>query len=173
MNYPAGALNGKFDATFEKKYTGMFWTAQGKPDTANIMKMAFLNQQERLKSRGTRCKTMEELHAIPNQNDRQRDPRNCAKLNAAADKYGNRTPVFDGGLVKMNKGGDFPYMSTRNNNFSNRNQVGFMCVKDGADGQCPADGVSGCKGKVETELVAKFKAEGPDGKAAKVLRLML
>lgn len=47
---------------------------------------------------------------------------NCAKLNAAA------TPYFDGGLVKMNQTGKFTYMSTRNNNFSNRTQKGQLTV---------------------------------------------
>jgi len=46
---------------------------------------------------------------------------NCAKLNAA-------TPYFDGGLVKMNQTGKFTYMSTRNNNFSNRTQKGQLTV---------------------------------------------
>lgn len=47
---------------------------------------------------------------------------NCAKLNAAA------TPYFDGGLVRMNQTGKFTYMSTRNNNFSNRTQKGQITV---------------------------------------------
>lgn len=47
---------------------------------------------------------------------------NCAKLNAA------KTPYFDGGLVKMNQTGKFTYMSTRNNNFSNRTQKGQLTV---------------------------------------------
>jgi hypothetical protein len=47
---------------------------------------------------------------------------NCAKLNAAS------TPYFDGGLVQMNQTGTFNYMSTRNNNFSNRTQKGQLVV---------------------------------------------
>lgn len=50
------------------------------------------------------------------------DDANCAKLNAAP------TPYFDGGLVKMNSTGTFAYMSTRNNNFSNRTQKGQLTV---------------------------------------------
>merc|ERR1712146_877054 len=116
---------------------------------------------------GKKCKSMTELSKIPNQNDMQRDPYNCAKLNAAMDKNGVRTPYFDAGLVKMNKGGAFSYMSTRNNNFSNRNQVGFMCVKDGNTGQCPADG--GCQPAVEAELLKRFKSEDPAGKSKELL----
>jgi hypothetical protein len=47
---------------------------------------------------------------------------NCAKLNAA-DRY------FDGGVIKMNLTGTFYYMSTRNHNFSNRDQKGVIYVK--------------------------------------------
>jgi hypothetical protein len=170
MNYPAGSL-GDWDK-LDSKYQGMFTTPDGKPDKATILKLAMLGQKDNLAKTGKRCKSIEELNNIPNQNDRERDPYNCAKLNSASDKYGQRTPMFDGGLVKMNKAGRFSYMSTRNNNFSNRNQIGFMCVKEGADGTCPKDGVSGCRKAVEDELLAKFKAEGPDGKAAKVMRML-
>merc|ERR1711907_306657 len=114
---------------------------------------------------------MSELQAIRDQNQRQRDPYNCAKLNAASDKFGTRTPYFDAGLKKMNKGGRFSYMSTRNNNFSNRNQVGFMCVKDGATGTCDKD--STCRSMVENELLEKYNSEGPDGQAAERLRLLM
>merc|ERR1711998_524138 len=74
--------------------------------------------------------------------------------------HGIRSPVFDGGLVKMNKGGKFSYMSSRNNNFSNRNQVGFMCVKDGAVGSC---GGNTCQKSFEDELLQKYNSEDPDG----------
>lgn len=47
------------------------------------------------------------------------DPQNCKVLNAA-DRY------FDGGLLKMNKTGTFYYMSSRNNNFTNRGQKGSL-----------------------------------------------
>ena len=43
------------------------------------------------------------------------------KLNAASQ-------YFDGGLVQMNTVGDFYYMSTRNNNFSNRLQKAEIYV---------------------------------------------
>jgi len=38
------------------------------------------------------------------------------KLNGAPTGY------FDGGVMRMNKTGEFFFMSTRNNNFSNRGQ---------------------------------------------------
>merc|ERR1719478_897589 len=93
--------------------------------------MAYLRQDQ---GKAGKCKTMEQL-AAQNKNDAERDPLNCAKLNAAADSRGQRTPYFDGGLTRMNKAGVSSYMSSRNNNFSNRNQVGYMCVKSGATGQ--------------------------------------
>eukprot|EP00743_Colponemidia_sp_Colp-15_P002371 GILK01002570.1.p1 GENE.GILK01002570.1~~GILK01002570.1.p1 ORF type:complete len:797 (+),score=95.76 GILK01002570.1:97-2391(+) len=53
----------------------------------------------------------------------QASPRNCGKLNAG-DTY------FDGGLVQVSNVGTFHYMSTRNNNFSNRSQKGSLTVLD-------------------------------------------
>merc|ERR1712146_682309 len=46
---------------------------------------------------------------------------NCMKLNAA-DAY------FDGGLVQMDRIGDFFYQSSRNNNFSNRSHKASITV---------------------------------------------
>ncbi|KYQ93362.1 hypothetical protein DLAC_06036 [Tieghemostelium lacteum] len=50
-----------------------------------------------------------------NADDIEEDPQNCMRLNAASQG-------FDGGVIKMTKRGDYYFMSTRNNNFSNRNQ---------------------------------------------------
>lgn len=82
-------------------------------------------------------------------------------MNANMDANGQRTPYFDGGLTKMNKGGRFPYMSTRNNNFSNRNMMGSLCVADGNTGKC-ATGES-CSRSMEKELLGKYKNEKSDG----------
>jgi len=57
-----------------------------------------------------------------NQNNIDTDAQNCAKLNAAS-------PYFDGGLIRMNTTGSHTYMSTRNNNFSNRSQKGSMTIE--------------------------------------------
>jgi len=48
---------------------------------------------------------------------------NCMVLNAAS-------PRFSGALVKMTDVGSYYYMSTRNNNFSNRSQKGSITVKE-------------------------------------------
>eukprot|EP00002_Diphylleia_rotans_P005128 TRINITY_DN141_c0_g1_i1.p1 TRINITY_DN141_c0_g1~~TRINITY_DN141_c0_g1_i1.p1 ORF type:complete len:680 (-),score=72.00 TRINITY_DN141_c0_g1_i1:242-2281(-) len=63
-----------------------------------------------------------------NQENLETDPRNCMKLNAA------RTPVYDAGLIQIKKSGTFLYMSSRNNNFSNRSQKGrIVASKTSAD----------------------------------------
>jgi hypothetical protein len=71
----------------------------------------------------TNCLTYEQLKAknANNQNAVEADVQNCMKLNAAP-RY------FDAGLVKMNKTGTFHYMSSRNNNFSNRTQRGQIDI---------------------------------------------
>jgi hypothetical protein len=70
----------------------------------------------------TDCLLLEQLLAEDiNENDAEADIRNCGKLNAA-DRY------FDGGVLRMNKTGVFAYMSTRNHNFSNRDQKGVVEV---------------------------------------------
>jgi hypothetical protein len=56
-----------------------------------------------------------------NANQIEQDKQNCMKLNAAS-------PYFDGGLIRMNKTGTFYYMSSRNNNFTNRGQKAQMTV---------------------------------------------
>ncbi|KAF2078555.1 hypothetical protein CYY_000178 [Polysphondylium violaceum] len=77
--------------------------------------MAYLNQKG--------CKNATQLlEDHPNSaDDREQDSQNCMRLNAAPTQ-------FDGGVYKMKKTGSFYYMSTRNNNFSNRNQKGAIHV---------------------------------------------
>merc|ERR1712100_441360 len=52
------------------------------------------------------------------------DVTNCQKLNAAP------TPYFDGGIHRVNRTGEWNYMCTRNNNFSNRSQKAYMTSED-------------------------------------------
>jgi len=91
-------------------------------DDATRDSLAFLNQEDDVAALGVTCLTEDELENINNQNERENHPRNCAKLNA------KRHPYFDGGLVSMSTAGDFPYFSSRNNNFSNRDETGYICV---------------------------------------------
>jgi hypothetical protein len=72
-----------------------------------------------------RCMNYADLLSVNNNNENSahQDVRNCMKLNAAAQ-------YFNGGLVTMNKTGSFYYMSSRNNNFSNRSQKAVIYVAD-------------------------------------------
>jgi hypothetical protein len=95
------------------------WLATSTPmfDTAELrLHMSMIGQ--------TDCATMEELLAANNNNQGQVNQAvdNCYKLNKASQ-------YFDGGLIKMNSTGTFHYMSTRNNNFSNRGQKGVLVVE--------------------------------------------
>jgi hypothetical protein len=160
MQNPMGAANPY--SGLDAKYTGMFWK-DGKPDKALIMKFALLDQSAKLAKQNKQCMSIDELEKIGDNNDEERHPRNCGKMNANMDANGQRTPYFDGGLVKMTKEGKFPYTSTRNNNFSNRNMMGALCVANGNVGKCAAG--EGCSKAIEDELLTKYAHENSDGTA--------
>jgi len=84
-------------------------------DANTRLRMATLEQ--------TDCVLLKELlnQNGNNENNAEQDIRNCGKLNAASQ-------YFDGGVMRMNKTGTFHYMSTRNHNFSNRDQKGIIYV---------------------------------------------
>ncbi|KAM9973905.1 hypothetical protein ACTFIW_007567 [Dictyostelium discoideum] len=69
------------------------------------------------------CLTYDELMTKNNNNKDavEVDPQNCMVLNNAGTR-------FNGGVQKMTKTGSYYYMSTRNNNFSNRNQKGAIHI---------------------------------------------
>jgi hypothetical protein len=67
----------------------------------------------------TGCVTAAAINAAGGNSEE--DVRNCGKLNAASQ-------YFNGGIVKMNQTGTFYYMSTRNHNFTNRDQKGIIYV---------------------------------------------
>jgi hypothetical protein len=133
-NYPFGGLNtaaenamlpilqmAKVNPAAAAEYT-FFTDADGDADPALIKKMAFLNHKEELAAEGQTCLTQQELNNINNQNQRDTNPRNCAKVNTAH-------PYFDGGLQSVTaKQGTFGFFSSRNNNFSNRDQTMGICV---------------------------------------------
>jgi hypothetical protein len=170
MGYFAGSIQ-DFN-NLDDTYVGMFWTEDMKPDKTTIMKLAFLDQVANLAKQGRKCLSPMELATkAGRKDDAERHPRNCAKLNAAMDRYGQRHPYFDAGLVKMRKPGRFAFLGTRNNNFSNRNQAGYICVKKGNEGTCNVrkNGKSSdiaeatCEAARELELAKAYKAEGLDG----------
>lgn len=92
----------------------------------SVMRLAYLNQQSDRGSltlrQGKNCLTSAELDQILNQDVADYHPLNCAKLNAKPYSY------FDAGVMIMKKKGWYPYFSSRNNNFSNRQQIGVICV---------------------------------------------
>ncbi len=100
--------------------------ATGQACYQQMMRLAFLNQQSDSGSlvlrAGQPCMTQSQLDAISNEDVADNHPLNCAKLNAKP------YPYFDGGVMVMKKNGWFSYYSSRNNNFSNRQNVGVLCV---------------------------------------------
>jgi len=108
--------NTPVSATWLSKNTPLF------EDEGLRKRMAFLDQNP------DDCLTYAQLLQKNNNNanNAKQDVQNCMKLNAA------KTPYFDGGAIKMNRTtGEkvgFYYMSTRNNNFSNRGQKGVIFV---------------------------------------------
>mmetsp|Transcript_5927 Transcript_5927/g.8274 ORF Transcript_5927/g.8274 Transcript_5927/m.8274 type:complete len:255 (+) Transcript_5927:448-1212(+) len=91
-----------------------------------IMRLAYLNQQSDSGSlafrAGKPCLTQTQLDAINNEDVADFHPLNCAKMNAKP------FPYFDGGILFLRKYGWFPFFSSRNNNFSNRQNIGIICV---------------------------------------------
>lgn len=82
-----------------------------------------------------KCESPEQLqNRANNRQQREREPTNCMKLNGA------KTPYFDAGSLKAGKRGAYAFMSTRNNNFSNRGQKAHLLISKGGMG---AGGVVG------------------------------
>jgi len=72
------------------------------------------------------CQTLDQIKNRAGNNNRQdneRDFANCAKINAA------RSPYLDAGVIKAGVKGNYAFMSTRNNNFSNRQQKGYITIE--------------------------------------------
>lgn len=98
--------------------------------------LAYLGQKERLQARGHTCKTETEV------DDEQNDPRLCGKLNFAPATFkhmiagGSRSP------------GTYAFISTRNNNFSNRSQKMEISVTEGS----PVDASAVAAGAVGTVI---------------------
>lgn len=93
-------------------------------DQETAFKMAHLHQYD-----GKICKTQDEQDCCKTREQLEADGgnvnenvQNCAKINAPKAQY------FDGGLHEL-KTGTYHYMSTRNNNFTNRSQKGSITVK--------------------------------------------
>lgn len=129
----------------------MFATSSGECDTkcqestrrlAMLNQVAWLTQRTDAAAADRRCLTQTELNNIGNEQQRENHPRNCAKLNAQF------TPYFDNGPIEMRTKGSFAFFSSRNNNFSNRDQTGMICV----------GGTEGCQDGAVTSDAASFKS---------------
>jgi len=81
---------------------------------------AYLGQEDLNRNNGNPTCLQEEQ--IDNNNNEQ-NVRNCAKLNPVG-------PSVDAGLVVLNNAGSWAYMSTRENNFSNRSHKGQIIVTE-------------------------------------------
>ena len=160
-NAPIGAKPKDVDL-LEAKITANANVAQTPFSAADVWKLAYINQDAEgspLKAAGLSCLTQNQLNNINNNNRRENHPQNCAKLNAAV------KPYFDGGLMNVARKGKFAGMSTRNNNFSNRDMRMNICVKDKltdpADTDCTTEGA----GKVPLQKrFAGFAAKTRNGK---------
>lgn len=88
-------------------------------NTNEVRRMTFLNQDLT-----TSCDDYATLLSNNgnNANQAERDSRNCYKLNAQT------SPYFDGGVINAQQLGTFHFMSSRNNNFSNRSQKAIIHV---------------------------------------------
>lgn len=126
---------------------------------ALLRRLAHLNQQSdggalALRA-GAACLTEAELDAINNKNERENHPRNCAKLN------GKPFPYFDGGMMMMKKAGTFSFFSSRNNNFSNRDQTGVICVKNADGSGCELAAKTGVLQDANPSITVAPLAENP------------
>jgi len=97
-------------------------------DLGKVKSMALLDQELDLAGSGKQCLTQEDLDGFTNVNERETHPHNCAKINA------KDHPYFDGGIQQVTASkGVFSFFSSRNNNFSNRDQTMGICVDAGKD----------------------------------------
>jgi hypothetical protein len=101
-------------ADFDKMKNNKFFTQD------EARRMAYIGQDLE-----DDCDDYETLLSNNNDNadEADKDRRNCYKLNAKT------TPYFDGGIVTPKEEGTFHFMSSRNNNFSNRSQKGMIVVQ--------------------------------------------
>jgi hypothetical protein len=111
-NFPAGNIQAGAYKTGLGSGTG------NAADINQAKNLAFLGQDV------NNCLTQNQLNNINNENARENNVKNCAFLNRAGisrESQGKGTPYFDGGVVKFSgENRDVKFMSSRNNNFSNR-----------------------------------------------------
>jgi len=127
-------------------------------------KMAYINQfngvQCATQTDTNCCLSKTQLDAIGG--DETQNTQNCFILNAAGANY------FDGGLVPMVAAGTFNYMSTRNNDFTNRSQKGVITVSTALSPIALAATVVGAAGFAGAAVIAggSWYASAHQGSAA-------
>jgi hypothetical protein len=124
------------------------WSGQEMFDDQVALRLAHLNQLDMpICTEATEagcCLTGEQLL---NDGNRNQNKQNCQKLNAASD-------YFNAGLVQLRSTGTFHYMSTRNNNFTNRSQKGTIVVETLVPAVALAGIVAGSAGFIGAAVVA-------------------
>jgi len=127
------------------------FTDQSMFDSKTAFKFAHLNQYDgkvcKSNTETDCCKTREQLTAAGGNQDE--NVQNCFKLNDPKAAY------FNGGLVEM-KTGYYKYMSTRNNDFTNRSQKGYIDVRS----LLPVWGLVLCAAGAAAFIGAAFLAGG-------------
>ena len=123
-NKPKSLLEDEYECygeSCERELSGLvrerrldIWGKSMFDDVETVKKLAYLQQEG--------CDLEINTRLANNANNRENSLLNCGYLNAAP-------AYFDGGLVQMNKIGTFHFMSTRNNNFSNRAQKGSITIR--------------------------------------------
>jgi len=147
-----GLGRGNYPKSLDK--IDIFGDANTKEASDKAFKMAFINQyglkQCKQQAEVQCCLTKEQLDAkhVNDNNGKEDDIQNCFILNAENANY------FDGGLVKMIKAGTFNYMSSRNNNFTNRSQKGVIVVSSALSPVALAATVIGSAGFVAAGVIA-------------------
>jgi len=149
-NVPMGAVGEDEDLLATNLYNAGSDAKIPFAQVSDAWDLAYIGQEAQVAARGAQCLTQAQLENINNQNRRENHPLNCAKLNAAV------TPYFDGGLKKMSNPGNYSAMSTRNNNFSNRDMTLKMCIRKTA-------GDNSCDPKFDTDGVIDPRTRPPAG----------
>ena len=149
-NVPMGAVGEDEDLLATNLYNAESDAKIPFAQISDAWDLAYIGQEAQVAARGAQCLTQAQLENINNQNRRENHPLNCAKLNAAV------TPYFDGGLKKMSNSGNYSAMSTRNNNFSNRDMTLKMCIRKTA-------GDNTCDPKFDSDGVIDPRTRPPAG----------
>merc|ERR1711964_592691 len=117
-------VEGDFESGFFSGLGGSKSTSEGGVGTTSdeiAKRFAFLDSRDQLRARSTDC----DFDIRDNSQNEDNTPLNCGKLNFANAHF------HPGPQTVKSDTGTFKFVSTRNNNFSNRNQKGAITVTPG------------------------------------------